>query len=201
MKTFKSHQTHKKILIYNAALKVMARKGYHGTTVEEVARIAGVAKGTVYLYFRSKQSILEELIGYYFRRNTALLNRLRKKKMPAVKKLAVFVEEYLGIMYEHKEFFLIMERDKGELVRQSFDSIHGEKTRQLYDNLTAKLSAIFRQGIREHAFRRVDILRTANVLLFAIHAVCYQQVRRKKNISVKKDARWITDFMIRGIHI
>jgi AcrR family transcriptional regulator len=41
------------------------RHGFDGSTVEEVAREAGLAKGTLYLYFPTKDAILEALIGRY----------------------------------------------------------------------------------------------------------------------------------------
>ncbi|MGZ6971061.1 MAG: helix-turn-helix domain-containing protein, partial [Thermoanaerobaculia bacterium] len=40
--------------ICEAAMRVVGRKGLAGATVEDIAREAGVAKGTVYLYFRSR---------------------------------------------------------------------------------------------------------------------------------------------------
>lgn len=48
--------------IMDAAVDVFSRKGYHGTRMEEVADLAGVAKGTVYLYFPSKDALLREIV-------------------------------------------------------------------------------------------------------------------------------------------
>jgi TetR/AcrR family fatty acid metabolism transcriptional regulator len=44
--------------ILEAALHLFSSKGFHDTTMEEVAREAGVAKGTIYLYFQSKEHLL-----------------------------------------------------------------------------------------------------------------------------------------------
>jgi AcrR family transcriptional regulator len=41
-----------------AALELFSSKGFHETTMEEVANAAGVAKGTIYLYFESKEHLL-----------------------------------------------------------------------------------------------------------------------------------------------
>src|SRR6476659_7444176 len=48
----------KRDLILRAAIKVFARHGYFQSQVADVARVAGVAAGTVYLYFRSKDDLL-----------------------------------------------------------------------------------------------------------------------------------------------
>jgi AcrR family transcriptional regulator len=53
--------------ILNAAARVFAEKGYQRATVKEVAALAGVAPGTIYLYFKNKRDLLlaiaDQLIG------------------------------------------------------------------------------------------------------------------------------------------
>lgn len=49
--------------ILDAAARVFADRGYHRTTVRDVAREAGIADGTIYLYFTSKQELLLALIA------------------------------------------------------------------------------------------------------------------------------------------
>ena len=45
-----------------AALAVLTEKGYHLATIDEIAERAGVGKGTIYLYFKSKAALVAELI-------------------------------------------------------------------------------------------------------------------------------------------
>ena len=47
--------------ILNAAVRVFAKNGFYATRVSEVAKAAGVADGTIYLYFRSKDELLVSL--------------------------------------------------------------------------------------------------------------------------------------------
>ena len=44
--------------ILEAAIKVFAEKGFHQSTISQIARQAGVADGTIYLYFKNKDDIL-----------------------------------------------------------------------------------------------------------------------------------------------
>src|SRR5438445_11327860 len=59
--------------ICQAAMRVVARKGFARATVQEIADEAGVAKGTVYLYFNSRQEILDNTMESAFEK---LLGRL-----------------------------------------------------------------------------------------------------------------------------
>src|SRR5438876_12129360 len=47
--------------IMDAAIKVFAERGFHTATVAEIARAAGVADGTIYLYFKGKDDLLLRL--------------------------------------------------------------------------------------------------------------------------------------------
>ena len=57
----KSARVDKKRAILDAAIRVFARSGYHGTRVSDIADEAGVAYGLVYHYFGSKDAVLNEL--------------------------------------------------------------------------------------------------------------------------------------------
>jgi AcrR family transcriptional regulator len=66
----------RRLAILRAAAAVFARKGYHLATVEDIARAARVAKGTVYLYFPDKRSIFAEIIDHLFVRMSAAILRV-----------------------------------------------------------------------------------------------------------------------------
>lgn len=52
----------KRNLIMNVALEQFANNGYHGTTINQIARQAGISKGLMYNYFASKETLLAEII-------------------------------------------------------------------------------------------------------------------------------------------
>ncbi len=58
----KSDLDKKKTTIFNASIRVFSRKGYHGATMEEIAAVAGIGKGSIYRYFKSKEDLLRQLL-------------------------------------------------------------------------------------------------------------------------------------------
>lgn len=56
------HSSERRATILAAALDEFSERGFTGTRLEDVARRAGVAKGTIYLYFRDKESLFQELV-------------------------------------------------------------------------------------------------------------------------------------------
>jgi AcrR family transcriptional regulator len=53
----------KKTLIMDVALEHFASAGFHATTINHIARHAGISKGLMYNYFKSKEELLSEIIG------------------------------------------------------------------------------------------------------------------------------------------
>lgn len=56
----------KKTLVLDAAKEMFAKKGYHSTTIAEIANSAGVAEGTIYTYFKNKEDLLFSIIRTQF---------------------------------------------------------------------------------------------------------------------------------------
>jgi TetR/AcrR family transcriptional regulator, fatty acid metabolism regulator protein len=82
-------------VILDAAVKTFARAGYHRTRVADIAREAGVADGTVYIYFKSKEDILVSLfedLMFHFVQD--LQSELARSKN-AVEKLDTIINYHL----------------------------------------------------------------------------------------------------------
>lgn len=60
--------------ILTAAIKIFAERGFHQSTVAQIARQAGVADGTIYLYFKNKDDILEH---FYSQKAQQVFGRFR----------------------------------------------------------------------------------------------------------------------------
>jgi hypothetical protein len=67
--------------ILQAAVKVFARKGYFAARVAEIAQRAGVADGTIYLYFRGKEDILVSLFDELMAEHVERARRCRRWRM------------------------------------------------------------------------------------------------------------------------
>ena len=60
---FEDIREEKRALIMNVALEHFAKEGYHNTTINHIARHAGISKGLMYNYFESKEELLSEIIN------------------------------------------------------------------------------------------------------------------------------------------
>lgn len=79
--------------ILEAAVKTFAAKGYHSSTIADLAAAAGLGKGTLYLYFANKEAVAEAMIDRYFGR---MAERLRAEARPP--SLQAFLDGLRGAM-------------------------------------------------------------------------------------------------------
>jgi TetR/AcrR family fatty acid metabolism transcriptional regulator len=99
----RSRGTEKRERILQSAIRVFAKKGFYNTRVSEIARTAGVADGTIYLYFKNKDDILISIftdrIGTL---NDEMLRQLASLGSPS-EKIQRIVSVQLGLLRGHKD--------------------------------------------------------------------------------------------------
>ena len=93
--------------IIDAAVFVIAQNGYHQAQVSKIARQAGVADGTIYLYFKSKEDLLislfHEKMGYFVEQ----IEEGIKGNSSAVDKLLFLIQKHFQILSEDTELAIV----------------------------------------------------------------------------------------------
>jgi len=139
--------------ILEAARTVFASKGFADATVEEIADAAGVAKGTVYLYFPSKRDIYLEAL----KTGIAELNRLTAANVARTSGAAAKIREYIStrVRYadEHRDFFKIYHHEFASLVHPGAID---EDFCQLYRRQAETLEQIVKEGVNAGEIRPVS---------------------------------------------
>jgi AcrR family transcriptional regulator len=94
--------------ILNAATNIFGSKGFAATRMDDIAKAAGIAKGTLYLYFRSKDSIYQATVE----KTVAELSALTEKHVAAVDdfagKLTAFIAVRMSFWKENQELYQVM---------------------------------------------------------------------------------------------
>lgn len=104
--------------ILAAATAVFAEKGFDRTRMDEVAAAAGVSKGTLYLYFDSKEAIFHALLSQLMEAQFVELERLLDEDLSVVERLQLLSDQMSLAFEAHEEirtlmfeFFSLVERD------------------------------------------------------------------------------------------
>jgi AcrR family transcriptional regulator len=93
-------QTERREAILAAALAEFSERGFSAARLDDVARRAGIAKGTIYLYFRDKESLFQDLIRTRLFPLVGTIEQLRDVEMPlnvlASRLIDLFVDEVMA---------------------------------------------------------------------------------------------------------
>ena len=138
--------------ILNAAEEVFAQKGFHGTTVEDVAEKSEFSVGTLYNFFTNKEDLYYSLIGQRFQQMSDKVNEEMDKATDPKSLIEAFIKAKISLSKEHYPFVKIYTRERmGD--RFSNNELWREKAGPLMQQVIERLSGAFEQGIKEGIFR------------------------------------------------
>lgn len=117
MSTIEENKNLKREKILSAAYELFSKKGIQKTAIDEVVKRAEIAKGTFYLYFKSKYDLLDMVIIEKSEQLIKILiNKLKEKNntelLTPVEQLLFFTDLVLGAIEEHKNIFYIISEKK-----------------------------------------------------------------------------------------
>ncbi len=84
--------------ILRAAIRVFARKGFYATRVSEIAKAAGVADGTIYLYFKNKDDVLISIFEDRIGRLIEVIRDVAQREGSVEDRIRAIVELQLGLL-------------------------------------------------------------------------------------------------------
>ena len=182
--------------ILKAAVKVFARDGFFHAKVEEIARVAGVATGTTYLYFENKDYIL---ITIFEEEMVPIIEAMKAelgKSQTAKGKIAAFIARHLQMVEEHPDMaqLLVVE------IRQSSKFMHGYAGTKFKEYLDI-ISEAFVEGQKNGEFRE-DIQPSLfkQIVFGAVDQISMNwTLSKSKKISLRQSADQITSIILHGI--
>jgi len=93
--------------LLDAAEHVIGREGYDGATMQDIAKEAGCAAGTLYLYFKTKEELFSAMAAKHAQAIMQLLYAAMDQVADPVEKLRLSYNAYLDYMHAHPGFFRI----------------------------------------------------------------------------------------------
>lgn len=135
--------------ILQAAIKVFARKGFYATRVSEIAKAAGVADGTIYLYFKNKDDVLVSIFQDGIGQLLAFLKTVIERHDSVEDQIKRIIELQLGQLEEQRdlaEVITVNLRQSTRLLKQYAAPLFRE-----YIDL---IGGVIAQGQKDGLFRK-----------------------------------------------
>lgn len=146
----KSSDKHDKII--QAAVKVFAKKGFFNARVSDIAKVAKVADGTIYLYFNNKFDILISVFDEEITKIISQVRQLLEKENDPRRMIEIFALKHLSLLKKNRSLIEIIQME----LRQS-NKLIKEYRKTRFSEYVDIISEIIRKGQEQGIFRK-DIL-------------------------------------------
>ncbi len=185
----------KREAILRAATSVFAHNGYFNSKVADIAREAGVADGTVYLYFKSKEDILhsifdrgvEEALGAARKQIAAVADPKEK-----LRRIALLHLERLGADRDLAVVFQVELRGSTKFMEQFSAAGFAE--------YLALIRATFEEGQRAGVFRaELNAKVVAKILFGALDEMATNWILSKRRYKLAPMADQVLDIFLNGV--
>ena len=182
--------------IIDAAVVVIAENGYHQSQVSKIAKQAGVADGTIYLYFKNKEDILislfKEKMGQFIERMETDI----QKNPTAKEKLLLLIEEHFRMLAQNHHLALVTQLE----LRQSNLELR-QKINEVLKGYLNMLESILTEGKKTGEFRQNLDVRLARQMVFGtIDETATTWVMNDQKYDLPALAENVHDLLLSGIH-
>lgn len=147
--------------IIEAAVVVIAENGYHQAQVSKIAKQAGVADGTIYLYFKNKEDIL---ISLFREKMGSFVGKIQKEiegiSSPS-EKLYVMIEKHFQLLAADRHLAIVTQLE----LRQSNKEIR-QRINEVLKEYLKVVESILVEGIKKGEFRKDLDIRLARQMVF-----------------------------------
>jgi AcrR family transcriptional regulator len=183
--------------ILAAARSLMEQKGVDALTMDEIAQAARVAKGTIYLYFQSKDELIQALLSQVGEAMVLDLEAILNKPDSPPEKLRQVATLLLNYVDQESALFPVYLR---ELVR----SKSGRETtlsslQELEERIVALITQIFAEGISAKQFIPADPRLMTFMLKGLGRAVGYYQMTRDQKDTIQEALPVVLTLLFSGI--
>jgi AcrR family transcriptional regulator len=180
--------------IIKVASRIFGRYGFQKTTMDEIARTAHKAKGSIYYYFRSKEELfmavvnkemdeLREALLNVVEEETGATTMLRDYLLTRMKVLSGAINYHETLKADFLETFEFLDE-----IRSEFDAFEVDL-----------LSGILKKGINDKTFKVEDAGKTAQVIILAMKAIEIPFYLQKKIVEYENTIVELLDILIRGL--
>ena len=185
--------------ILEAARRVMARYGMQGTTVDRVAEEAKVAKGTIYLYFQSKDELVHAAVLEGLREMVAETVRSDDPSMPPLDRIRNLILAQYRIQASNQDFLktLII----GNSLDIEVESQAGRDFMRVYAGYLDFVASVLQDAIDRGAIRPIDSQFAGFMLGELITGSLRRRLLKLASTPLEADADSVVELFLRGIQV
>lgn len=189
----KSAATRAKIIA--AAINVLNEKSYHECVIDDIARVAGTGKGTVYLYFKSKEELYYSILFELIAGLRELVAEVDNATLACGAQMRLLMHRMFEYIEERGHLMMVMREE----TRRGNGKLHSRLVSDL-DAFKSELARLIERGIGAKKFKKLPP-RFVSIFLFILISVVAGMKAKKKRGADDITPEMLGDLIMTGIEI
>ena len=162
--------------LLKTAYEMFITKGYENTSVDDIINAAGIAKGTYYYYFETKEAMLEDVIGMMIEAEAEAAARVLEAPIPIPQKVVGIIASF---RLEENEQPIVDTINRPENVL-----MHNKLNRRIIDVVVPLLSEVIEEGVNEGIFDCDNIPERVRMILIVSNTLFEDTDFTERDIDV-----------------
>ena len=187
-------QKKRRIEILESAETIFSSAGFHKADMNEIAKQAKIAKGTVYLYYPSKKELFIAVIRYGLENLSKKISDEVENIEDSVGKIKKAISTYMLFFKDHQALYRILLHPDLELIDGIAETMKDAKLSKL-----PQIEKTLKKGIEEKQIRNIDEKSLSYMILGMTDLLLFQWLSNPDEEPIEKKIEQITDVLFRGI--
>jgi len=181
----------RKSSILQAMRRSLAKEDFHTITMDDIAARARIAKGTLYLYFKDKDSLYQGLVQSLFDKLFPRLSKILETKAEPRELLRQVMVNHISFFQDHMDVFVHFFREG--------PGKRNDRLKDRFREYITRLAAIIQRGITKGQFRRVNPVKAAIIMLGLVRSAIVERIHGFSKEPMNADLQEIWDIYMKGI--
>ena len=180
-------------------MRVIARKGMSSATIQEIADEAGVAKGTIYLYFRDREELVEKTFESAMSQLIDRIDEAIASHETIEEKIRAIMTAKIRFFSANREFFrlyLSLRIPEGPVATQRRQR---QRCQPRYRTRIQQFAAVLQEAMDREEIRKVDSYRLALFIMEGSTAIILERLGESSSPDEQADVELITAFIMDGV--
>ena len=185
-------------LILRAAMELLAQRGYHDMSLEDIAARVGIAKGTIYLHFARKEDLVLALMEYGMNSFLRTLDEALSGEASPQEKLHAVIEQLVGSLADPKRQLITAVMQNPEIRNRLAE--RREAMGERWKEPRRRLAEVIDQGKAEGVFdTKLPTPLILNMLIGLLSPYSHQEPGEQANLSTQEMTALLSRFFFKGI--
>jgi TetR/AcrR family fatty acid metabolism transcriptional regulator len=192
----RKREGNKEQAILDAAVKVFAQHGYHRSKISSIADQAGIATGSIYLYYKNKESILLKIFDQLWTELTdGLRKTVKRSDIEPSQKLDLVIDKLFDLFVANPALASVFVNEQHHLIKDKRGNIAKQ-----YDDFLDLAEEIIREGVRKNKFNPdIDIKLFRYFITGGLRSVLRQWSEQSQTLTLHRLRQNVKYFIKHGL--